>query len=292
MAGHKTLHPPTSVRRRVPCPTLGPRLGQAFTLLELLIVIAIFTVLAAVLLPVVTRARSHAKALQCTSNLRQVCLSMIAYGADNRGRFPPAVGVPAPGRFWYDPERCGRYLMRAKDGHPGSVVGPVVTCPEDEGAERSYAMNVWVSSTVDPLTREKSLRLGLFWRPTMGAASRVILAAEKFSIYGSADTVWRSSATLGMATVRPGRRFGGNGGLHAMIPNLRFDYLKCELPYYRHRLGSNSGLAPTAPVGRVAIGYADGHVALKAHTELVRPDGTSTLDSLWSTLDPAINLPD
>ena len=265
---------------------------EGFTLLELLLVVAVCAALLGILVPAVTRARAAAKSVQCVSNLRQVCIALVAYASDNRGKFPPSIGVPWPGQFWYDPERAGRYLMRPKDGKPVSVRGSAVTCPEDDGADRSYAMNIWASCEVDDLTRGSAEGIGVFWRPGSGNSSRMILAAEKFSITGSANTAWRCDATLGIAGASPGRRFGGGGGLSPMIPNGRFDFLKCELPYYRHRLGSSSGLGPTSPRGRVSIGYADGHVAMKSDSELVRPDGTSTLDSLWSPLDPRINVAD
>lgn len=277
-------------RARVPIGSSEACLG-AFTLVELLIAVAIIVTLIAVLMPALRLARAQARTLQCMSNLRQVCLAMTAYAADHRGRFPPSVTTGRP-TFWYDQERCGRYLMVGKYGQPGSVRGPVVTCPEDENGVRSYAMNVWASSAVDGKARGAIGTLGVLWRNGAPGASRVILVVESFSIYGIMHEAWACGPTVGIVGGWPGRRFGGNGGLSPMKPNVRYDYLRCELPYYRHRLGSDPNLTPTDPKGRIAIGYVDGHVALKSDGELVRADGTSTLDSLWSTIDPAINFVD
>jgi prepilin-type processing-associated H-X9-DG protein len=81
----------------------------------------------------------------------------------------------------------------------------------------------------------------------------------------------------------PGHRFGGGSGITPMISAGRFGMVNCELTYCRHRAREGKS---TQPIGRVHIGYADGHVELKSNRELVNPiTAVSTFDSLWTPRD-------
>ena len=60
-----------------------------FTLIELLVVIAIIAILAALLLPALSRAKMKAQGIMCMSNLKQLTLAWVMYPEDNNGKLPP-----------------------------------------------------------------------------------------------------------------------------------------------------------------------------------------------------------
>jgi prepilin-type N-terminal cleavage/methylation domain-containing protein/prepilin-type processing-associated H-X9-DG protein len=81
------------------------RRTQAFTLVELLVVIGIIAILIAILLPSLQKAKEQANTTKCASNLRQIAMGILMYAADNKGKLiPSAVGpkdtIYPNGWFW------------------------------------------------------------------------------------------------------------------------------------------------------------------------------------------------
>ena len=132
-------------------PTRARRVG--FTLIELLVVISIIALLIGVLLPVLGKARSTARQIQCGANLHQLGVAFAGYAADHRSLLPYATFWQGTNRVTWDdalnPHLAGD-LTRAEldaNGVPAERGMPVLICPEDPTpalneplAARSYAM--------------------------------------------------------------------------------------------------------------------------------------------------------
>jgi len=113
----------------------------AFTLLELLMVIAILGLLSSLLLPVLGRAKSAAKSARCKSNLRQLVVAMQLYLSDS-GAFPTTLA----GKVWpwqlapYMDER-GLYVFADHNPYALSNVACGFICPQWPAPEVGYGYN-------------------------------------------------------------------------------------------------------------------------------------------------------
>ncbi len=97
---------------------MSTRLNRGFTLIELLVVISIIALLIAILLPALQGARDAAKAIQCTSNQRQIVIAQSAYATDEGDWLPPAltfriIGAGTQQDTWAHRLYRGGYLPEA-----------------------------------------------------------------------------------------------------------------------------------------------------------------------------------
>jgi len=81
-------------------PVLGGKPNEqvpdAFTLTELLVVITIITLLSALLLPALSKAKSYSRSVTCRNHLHQLGIALKMYVDDHRSAFPFYVGPAGP----------------------------------------------------------------------------------------------------------------------------------------------------------------------------------------------------
>src|SRR5262249_2401568 len=139
---------PTTFRRQPVMPALLARKRRAFTLLDLLVVLAIIGVLVGLLLPAVMKVREAAGRMACTSNLKQLALAVHTYhdsqGALPRGQFLGPYGAGPNSRAWSWLAQLLPYLEQQNVWQTGGIPFrtlqasgviadriPVLFCPSD-----------------------------------------------------------------------------------------------------------------------------------------------------------------
>ena len=116
--------------------TLSPEKPRFFTLIELLVVIAIIAVLAAMLLPALSKAREKSRAISCVNNMKQITLAFQLYLDQNDGAFlnmMPVAGTTDQNHQW------PRHLIVGK-----FITGQSFICPT--GLSISTRNIAWINT--------------------------------------------------------------------------------------------------------------------------------------------------
>jgi prepilin-type N-terminal cleavage/methylation domain-containing protein/prepilin-type processing-associated H-X9-DG protein len=147
----------------------------AFTLIELLVVIAIIAILAAMLLPALSRAKESGKRIACVNNLRQLNLALRMYVDDNQGTCPPRSETNSwPNHFYDNYGKNIKILLCPTDIAILSDPVTVGLSPSNNVADaspRSYFINGWndyFQSSSDPqgLNEGDSMKEGAIVHPS------------------------------------------------------------------------------------------------------------------------------
>ncbi len=189
---------------------------HGFTLVELLVVIGIISILIAMLLPALNRARESARTVSCLSNLRQVTQGLMMYAQDNHGSLPYAWDFTSgtcwagaigggPGRYVKDPRVffCPSRVSLAQTPDSLSFLQAIVNTPaaaSNSGwAWISYGASVYYGPMPLSISGVAPIKLGA---TGIAASSRMLLTEAYVPIQWPAGT-----ASYGWYSVAPGAAY-------------------------------------------------------------------------------------
>ena len=159
-------------------------------MIELLVVIAIIAILAAMLLPALSKAKEKAKGIACTNNNKQIALAMIMYAGDNNDTLPPMNSGTWPTlttNWWFKIMDNGNYITSSAQSNN------VWRCPVVQDAD----IQVITIGSSGPTRCEgygplegNSYAAGIIRYPTDGGTPPKTLGSKKLSQINRASQIW------------------------------------------------------------------------------------------------------
>lgn len=224
--------------------------NTAFTLVELLVVIGIISVLIAILLPALNKARAAAQAVTCASNHRQLVMGLRMYAEEHKGFFPPVYPLyqsvtvgpytrTAARVVWYGWPLVGPYIgnrSASSSAFPPSYQSPttdIVSCPTVRATMRHY----FDTGIGYNNSRQNEINRTDLTIPGIGRIRKLGSFRSAYKVMLTVDTTSTSGSTFSWE-----RYYFSQGWPISGNDNAGTGY-----PAYRHN-------------GAVTVGFADGHV--------------------------------
>ncbi|WFB35985.1 type II secretion system protein [Kiritimatiellota bacterium B12222] len=175
-------------------PPLFKRQCNGFTLIEMLVVIAIIALLTSLLSISVRSVLDKANTTKCMSNMRQIHVGILGYANDHNGSLPDNYGsnpgnpdIPnADGKSW--PDRIAPYIDDKYDSAGNYISGssPVFSCPARAvwGSEYTpYPLTYGVNRNIliNRLYTENGRRISIF---ELGSLADVVMVADSGQVNG------------------------------------------------------------------------------------------------------------
>jgi prepilin-type N-terminal cleavage/methylation domain-containing protein/prepilin-type processing-associated H-X9-DG protein len=256
---------------------------DGFTLIELLVVIAIIAILAAMILPALSRAKQKTQGVYCLNNTKQMALAWNMYAGDSNDKLVcnldgnmagKALASPSWVAGWLDfttnPDNTNVQMLVNHDAYPyGAYLGPYVKnpaaykCPADKSVVRIGGQS---------LSRVRSISMNCF----VGNPSRTWTTPSR---YTQCKTFAQIKSPVDMFVFLDEREDSINDGWYASDPDTRWQIIDYPASYHGNAAGYS---------------FADGHSeihrfkdprtmpALKAGTLLpLNVNLANDLDVLW-----------
>jgi prepilin-type N-terminal cleavage/methylation domain-containing protein/prepilin-type processing-associated H-X9-DG protein len=216
------------------------RAETAFTLIELLVVIAIIAILAAMLLPVLARAKESGKRISCLNNLRQLSLAAQMYVSENQGTYPPRLYTDRwPDKFYDNYGKNLKLLLCPTETKTPISNGNSPSNNVADASPRSYFINGWNDYFYDTLSGDDfdniymngSYPIGLK-ENLIAHASDTIILGEKASVQGDFYMDLRENGGNDFSGILEQQRHDGKNGSNYAFSDGSARYLKNHTALY------------------------------------------------------------
>jgi len=223
---------------------------RGFSLVELLVVVAVIGILAALLLPAVAAGKGQVKSISCKNRLHQMSLALAMYVHDNQSRYPQYLGPAGPsygdatgpggraaGLVYWSSKLYPYYSLTWSNasfqcpGYNGKVSGP--SYPGGVDRLGAYAYNA-AGARIDDRTNE-NFGLGpfMYWRDDQGNPvppvdeSKVTAPYDMLAI---CDSLVKAGLSGGTDVGRCGGLFGGDMATapYVLRHGRNFNFLLCD----------------------------------------------------------------
>jgi len=198
---------------------------RAFTLVELLVVIAIIGILAALVLPALSRAKATAKRTTCIGNLKQISAAVLMYADDHNQRLPGRSTLVTNVTLW----RAYKSLVKDYVGlrGPSSPQDRLFACPADTFTYNDV-FECYVSSGEHEQTRSDFSSYGFNAANLINMKAGWKYPKELFGVAGEPDTSIREpSRTVFVGEGAAWRPFSWHQPRKIRSGNYRFNNARC-----------------------------------------------------------------